>query len=271
MADQPVPRADGERVNVDIAAALTALTTKMAAMSTQLTEVVNKSRRGDRRGELNRVPQVKSDIPLFYGILGGQEFLNWQVEVDEFFEVMGVPKNIQKPVAPDAVEDIKTEATAEPMEEEKPVEVPEADEVVKTETTEMEKPVAVPTDDEVVETETIKEEQPVTAPIVEEILKTDVLVEEVEQPVQDLIIELTKAKKLLEFAPVMHPQAEGNQLTIAIAAEQGSTKLKIGNDVIQLHKHVPFKVNDVLYLEENSGSSSFEVEETDVGAFKAPN
>ncbi|CAM8941251.1 unnamed protein product [Rhodiola kirilowii] len=81
MADQPVPRADGERVNADIAAALAALTTKMAAMSTQLAEVINKSRRGDRRGELNRVPQVKSDIPLFYGIMGGQEFLNWQLVI----------------------------------------------------------------------------------------------------------------------------------------------------------------------------------------------
>ncbi|CAM8933899.1 unnamed protein product [Rhodiola kirilowii] len=47
--------------------------------------------------------------------------------------------------------------------------------------------------------------------------------------------------------------------------------LKVVNDVIQLHKHGPFKVNEVLHLEKNSGSSSFEVEETDVGAFRAPN
>ncbi|KAL9688954.1 hypothetical protein QQ045_033381 [Rhodiola kirilowii] len=47
--------------------------------------------------------------------------------------------------------------------------------------------------------------------------------------------------------------------------------LKVGYDVIQLHMHGPFKVNKVLHLEENSGSSSFEVEETDVGAFRAPN
>ncbi|KAL9691609.1 hypothetical protein QQ045_012034 [Rhodiola kirilowii] len=31
--------------------------------------------------------------------MGGQEFLNWQVEVDRFFEVMGVPKNIQVKMA----------------------------------------------------------------------------------------------------------------------------------------------------------------------------
>ncbi|KAL9683693.1 hypothetical protein QQ045_015521 [Rhodiola kirilowii] len=47
--------------------------------------------------------------------------------------------------------------------------------------------------------------------------------------------------------------------------------LKVGDDVIQPRKHGPFKVDEVLYLEENSGSSSFEVEETYVGAFTAPN
>ncbi|KAL9678000.1 hypothetical protein QQ045_015838 [Rhodiola kirilowii] len=64
-------------------------------MSTQLTEVVNKSRRGDRREELNRVPQVKSDIPLFFGTMGGEEFLIWQVKVDRFFDVKHVPENKQ--------------------------------------------------------------------------------------------------------------------------------------------------------------------------------
>ncbi|KAL9660850.1 hypothetical protein QQ045_025668 [Rhodiola kirilowii] len=57
---------------------------------------------------------------------------------------------------------------------------------------------------------------------------------EVEKMVQDLIIELIKAKKLLEFAPMMHPQPEGSQLTTAIAAEQRSTKLKEVEDEFKL-------------------------------------
>ncbi|CAM8948869.1 unnamed protein product [Rhodiola kirilowii] len=131
MADQPVPRADCERVNADIAATLTALMTQMTAMSTQLTEWAARGNQngGDRRRELNRVLQgennratifynssskkkvdysdqqnnydyqVKSDIPLFFRTMGGEEFLNWQVEVDEFFDIMGVPKNIQVKMA----------------------------------------------------------------------------------------------------------------------------------------------------------------------------
>ncbi|KAL9669230.1 hypothetical protein QQ045_006773 [Rhodiola kirilowii] len=55
----------------------------MAALSTQVTEVDNTSHRGDRRGELNRVPQ------------GGVEFLDWQVKVDRFFVIMNVPENKQ--------------------------------------------------------------------------------------------------------------------------------------------------------------------------------
>ncbi|KAL9662075.1 hypothetical protein QQ045_026903 [Rhodiola kirilowii] len=43
-----------------------------------------------------------------------------------------------------------------------------------------------------------------------------------------------KAKKLLEFAPVMHPQAEGNLVTIVIVAEQRSTKLKEVEDEFNL-------------------------------------
>ena len=39
--------------------------------------------------------RVKADIPLFYGTMGVEEFLDWQIEVDRFFDVMGVPESKQ--------------------------------------------------------------------------------------------------------------------------------------------------------------------------------
>ncbi|CAN0846010.1 hypothetical protein LINGRAHAP2_LOCUS4250 [Linum grandiflorum] len=39
--------------------------------------------------------RVKADILLFYGTMGADEFLDWQIDVDRFFEVMEVPKNKQ--------------------------------------------------------------------------------------------------------------------------------------------------------------------------------
>ncbi|XP_057451853.1 uncharacterized protein LOC130743636 [Lotus japonicus] len=43
----------------------------------------------------NRDYRVKADIPLFYGTMGVEEFLDWQIDVDRFFDVMGVPENKQ--------------------------------------------------------------------------------------------------------------------------------------------------------------------------------
>ncbi|KMT01802.1 hypothetical protein BVRB_9g210840 [Beta vulgaris subsp. vulgaris] len=37
--------------------------------------------------------RVKADIPLFYGTMGVEEFLDWQIDVDRFFEVMEIPEN----------------------------------------------------------------------------------------------------------------------------------------------------------------------------------
>ncbi|CAM9001857.1 unnamed protein product [Rhodiola kirilowii] len=39
--------------------------------------------------------RVKADIPLFHGTMAVEEFLDWQIEVDRFLEVMGVPENKQ--------------------------------------------------------------------------------------------------------------------------------------------------------------------------------
>lgn len=38
---------------------------------------------------------MRVDIPLFYIMIGLEEFLDWQIEVDRFFKVMGVHENKQ--------------------------------------------------------------------------------------------------------------------------------------------------------------------------------
>ncbi|CAN0876919.1 hypothetical protein LINGRAHAP2_LOCUS11566 [Linum grandiflorum] len=38
---------------------------------------------------------VKANIPLFYGTMRVDEFLDWQIDVDRFFDMMGVPENKQ--------------------------------------------------------------------------------------------------------------------------------------------------------------------------------
>ena len=37
----------------------------------------------------------KADIPLFYETMGVEKFLDWKIDVDRFFDVMGVPENKQ--------------------------------------------------------------------------------------------------------------------------------------------------------------------------------
>lgn len=39
--------------------------------------------------------RVKVDIPLFYSTIGVEDFLDWQISVDRFFEVMGIPEKKQ--------------------------------------------------------------------------------------------------------------------------------------------------------------------------------
>ncbi|KAL9659458.1 hypothetical protein QQ045_024264 [Rhodiola kirilowii] len=105
---------------------LTALTNHISALTRRVNN--HKSRCRDGREELNRVPRVESNyttifanlsleekvdhvdrhnkydcrvsnIPLVYRNMRVKEFLNWQVDVDRFFDVMGVPKNIQVKMA----------------------------------------------------------------------------------------------------------------------------------------------------------------------------
>lgn len=38
---------------------------------------------------------MKDDIPLFYRMMGVDEFLYWHINVDRFFHVTGVPENKQ--------------------------------------------------------------------------------------------------------------------------------------------------------------------------------
>ncbi|KAL9664414.1 hypothetical protein QQ045_019814 [Rhodiola kirilowii] len=38
---------------------------------------------------------VSADIPLFHGTMGVEEFVDWQIDVDRFCEVMCVPENKQ--------------------------------------------------------------------------------------------------------------------------------------------------------------------------------
>ncbi|CAN0919063.1 hypothetical protein LINGRAHAP2_LOCUS31239 [Linum grandiflorum] len=39
--------------------------------------------------------RVKTYIPLFYGTMRVDEFLDWHVDVDKFFDLIGVPENKQ--------------------------------------------------------------------------------------------------------------------------------------------------------------------------------
>ncbi|CAM8969279.1 unnamed protein product [Rhodiola kirilowii] len=125
MADRPITMADLERVTAGFTATLTALTNQV----TELTTRVNHDEEGRRvqrespvrvpRGRRNRVAaaedsslaeeekeeegerrydhdyRVKADIPLFHGTMGIEEFLDWQIDVDRFLEVIDVPESKQ--------------------------------------------------------------------------------------------------------------------------------------------------------------------------------
>ncbi|CAI8611893.1 unnamed protein product [Vicia faba] len=49
----------------------------------------------DHENQHNHDYRVKVDIPLFYGTMGVEEFLNWKIDVDGFFDVMDISENKQ--------------------------------------------------------------------------------------------------------------------------------------------------------------------------------
>ncbi|KAI5401864.1 hypothetical protein KIW84_066358 [Lathyrus oleraceus] len=47
----------------------------------------------DHGNQHNHDYRVKDDIPLFYETMAVDEFLNWQIDVDRFFDVIGILEN----------------------------------------------------------------------------------------------------------------------------------------------------------------------------------
>ncbi|KAL9682751.1 hypothetical protein QQ045_014559 [Rhodiola kirilowii] len=104
MADQPIPIADQERVNTDVAAALAAVMARMDAMSIQLTEMAAS------RGNLNggeerahreapiRVPRVERACVVRAGdsSSGEEDPVNYGRDEEEYRYVSGIKISIQE-------------------------------------------------------------------------------------------------------------------------------------------------------------------------------
>ncbi|KAI5415316.1 hypothetical protein KIW84_040674 [Lathyrus oleraceus] len=102
MRDQSVTIANLERIIVTFTTVLTALTEQMTTLATKVNNVNNNRnlRRDKEENKLglcedNHDYRVKVDIMLFYRTMGVEEFLDWKIVIDRFFDVMGVPENKQ--------------------------------------------------------------------------------------------------------------------------------------------------------------------------------
>ncbi|PNX69899.1 hypothetical protein L195_g056971, partial [Trifolium pratense] len=113
MRDQPVTSADFD----DLATMVKALSDKLTTLTTKGDDVANSNPNNnnhnnpttdDSSSEDEEVVSeeggecgnhhdyhVKADIPLFHGTMGVEEFMDWQIDVDRFFDVMDVPENKQ--------------------------------------------------------------------------------------------------------------------------------------------------------------------------------
>ena len=49
----------------------------------------------DHENQHNHDYRVNADIPLFYRMMGMDDFSNWRIDVDRFFDIMCIPENKQ--------------------------------------------------------------------------------------------------------------------------------------------------------------------------------
>lgn len=133
MGDQPLTRADLQGFITTFTMTLTTLTEQMMTLAYQMNNANNNgNQRKDKRREPVRVMQggnnyvvidanlsskeeesdkeeivdhrnqennhnyrVKVDIPLFYRTIKVEDFLDWRIDVEKFFDVMNVLEKIQ--------------------------------------------------------------------------------------------------------------------------------------------------------------------------------
>lgn len=58
-------------------------------------EVFAEEEASEQGGRNNHDYRIKADIPFFYGNMTVEEFMDWQISVDRFFDIMDIPENKQ--------------------------------------------------------------------------------------------------------------------------------------------------------------------------------